>query len=359
MRILIAEDDPVTRLHLRKAVEHLGHECLVAENGARAWELHEDHVVDAVISDRMMPEMSGIELCERVRSKAGIHYTYFILLTALGEKSDRLQGVQAGADDYLTKPLDLEELQIALLAAQRVTALHRRLAEQNEELQRLNVKLFAEGRRDALTGIPNRLQMQEDLIEILSRIERYGDQYCVALFDIDYFKQYNDTRGHVAGDEALRKVANLLRQQSRDSDKLYRYGGEEFLVVLPGLAPEQAAQVVDRMRAGIERKSLPQPGLGANGCVTVSAGVARLEGGRYSAIDEALQKADQALYRAKEEGRNRVAVHRERRPAPEAQGSAPIGRERSFLGSVRVPRGDERHPEGRDRSTPEPQPLGQ
>lgn len=345
MRILIAEDDPVSRHLLRKAVERLGHHCFAAEDGARAWRIYESREVDVVISDRMMPGLDGLELCERVRARREGHYTYFILLTALAEKAHRLEGVRAGADDYLTKPLDPDELEIALITAHRMTALYRLLAEQTEQLRQLNDKLFAEGRRDPLTGIANRLQMQEDLVEIQSRIERYGDRYCLALFDIDLFKRYNDTCGHVAGDEALRAVAAILSEQIRSSDKIYRYGGEEFLVALPGQSLDQAVEVVDRVRRAVEARAIPHPGRGPGSILTVSAGVARFEGGKRSAIDETLQEADQALYRAKEAGRNRVAVQRPppRRDSSQAPPPEPSAPSRVPPSRVPPPRVPSRH----------------
>ena len=172
MKILIAEDDLVSRTILKRAVEKFGHECLAAEDGEKAWELYrESSGVDVIISDWMMPGMDGLELCRLIRNEERDEYTYFIFLTALGDKDHLLMGLEAGADDYLGKPLDRDELQVRLISASRVTALHRRLAYQNSELERLNRKLFNQSREDPLTHLGNRLRLHEEL-EVLHGLLR-------------------------------------------------------------------------------------------------------------------------------------------------------------------------------------------
>lgn len=308
MRILVAEDDDVSRFMTVKAVQALGYECLAATDGEAAWRIYQREGADAVISDWMMPGVDGIELCKRIRRMDDRAYTYFIILTALSEREYRLEGMRAGADDYLAKPLDRDELQLRLIAAQRVTSLHRKMQEQARELERLNREFFESGRVDALTGIANRLRMQEDLRAISARMERFGDGFCLALFDIDHFKAYNDNLGHVAGDEVLRAVARALAGACRSGDTVYRYGGEEFLAILTTPSVEMAATIVDRMRSTVETCALAHPHSGTADVVTVSAGVAGLLAGGTTTIDEALQRADAALFRAKQLGRNRTVV---------------------------------------------------
>jgi len=309
MKILVAEDDDVSRFMTVKAVQALGYECIQANDGEAAWRLYQKEGADAVISDWMMPGMDGIELCRRIRRTDERVYTYFIILTALSEREYRLEGMRAGADDYLAKPLDRDELQLRLIAARRVTSLHRQMQEQARELERLNREFFESGRVDALTGISNRLRMQEDLRGIAARIERFGDGFSIALFDIDHFKLYNDTVGHVAGDEVLRSVARALAGACRSGDTVYRYGGEEFLAILGTPNVELASAIVDRMRLAVEACRIAHPKSVTNPHVTVSAGVAGLlaEGG--ATVDDALRNADLALFRAKQSGRNRVAVY--------------------------------------------------
>lgn len=310
MRILIAEDDAVSRLVLQKAVEHLGHECLVAADGTQAWEHFRSCPVDVVISDWMMPGLDGPELCSKVREHAGAAYTYFILLTTLGNKEHFLVGMQAGADDYLIKPLDREDLQARLLAATRVTSLQRELAEKNTELQRLNEALAASARTDPLTQLGNRLRLREDLQALQARVERYDHSYCVALCDLDFFKSYNDRYGHLAGDQALSAVAETIREHCRAGDSAYRYGGEEFLIILPEQSLKSATGGVRRLHRAVEALAIPHVGNEPPGVVTISVGIALLDAGGKKSCDAVLNEADAALYQAKQAGRNQVAVYR-------------------------------------------------
>ena len=210
MRILIADDSPTPRLMLQRELEGLGHECIVAHDGTQAWELFQGSGVDVVISDWMMPGMDGDELCRRVRADTDAPYAYFILHTSLEDLKHVVQGMQAGADDYLTKPFQRDQLATRLIAADRITALHRRLVSQQVELERLNEMFFADSRHDRLTGLGNRRRMDEDLERLNEQATRYGHPFAVVLFDVDRFKQFNDSAGHAAGDEVLRAVAASL-----------------------------------------------------------------------------------------------------------------------------------------------------
>jgi two-component system chemotaxis response regulator CheY len=261
---------------------------------------------EVVISDWMMPGMDGPELCRKVRAKDVAPYPYFILLTSLDDRERVVEGMQAGADDYLTKTFGHDELQARLIAAARVTALHNRLARQQAELEQLNAGLFDTSRTDHLTGVGNRLRQDEELGMLVARRRRYGQVFSVALFDVDHFKAYNDTFGHLAGDEVLRTVAQTLAGQTRELDTVHRYGGEELLVVYPEQRLEQATAAADRMRSSVEALSIPHP----QGVVTVSAGVAEIditmEG--TSDVGALIDRADKGLYQAKTMGRNRVIV---------------------------------------------------
>jgi two-component system, cell cycle response regulator len=310
LKIIIAEDDAVSRTILRRAVEKFGHECLAAEDGAKAWELYKETPgVDAIISDWRMPGMDGLELCRKVRGEERRGYTYFIFLTALGDRNHLLMGLEAGADDYLSKPLDRDELQVRLISARRVTELHRRLAFQNDELEVLNRKLFEQSREDPLTHLGNRLRLREELEALQGRAQRYGHSYSVVLCDVDWFKLYNDRYGHLAGDEVLQKVAKTIADHCRSGDTAYRYGGEEFLVILPEQSRESAVETADRLRRAVEDLLISHEAKDPPGVVTVSAGVATLQAGGAKNADDLLKEADGALYRAKQSGRNRVASH--------------------------------------------------
>jgi two-component system, cell cycle response regulator len=310
LRILIAEDDAVSRTILHRAVEKFGHECLAAEDGERAWEIYrETSGVDAIISDWMMPGMDGLELCSKVRGEERNGYTYFIFLTALGDRNHLHMGLEAGADDYLSKPLDRDELQVRLISARRVTELHRRLAFQNGELEVLNRKLFEQSREDPLTRLGNRLRLREEFEALRGRVERYGHNYSAVLCDVDYFKLYNDHYGHLAGDEVLQKVAETIADHCRSGDTAYRYGGEEFLIILPEQSQESATATADRLRQAVEDMRIPHEANDPPGIVTISAGVATLSAGANKSADVLLGDADAALYHAKQSGRNRVASY--------------------------------------------------
>lgn len=309
MRVLIAEDDDLSRLIVESTIKQFGHECLTASDGIAAWELFQSATVDVVISDWVMPGMDGIELCRRVRAEARPGYTSFIFLTALSDKSNILAGIEAGADDYLAKPLDPDELRVRLVVASRLSALHQCLAEQAAELERLHQLSLAQGRIDALTGVGNRLQLREDLDGITSRVGRGGHGYCALMCDVDAFKQYNDHYGHAAGDEVLQAVARtLVTKSSRPGDAVYRYGGEEFLLILPTHSAEAGKVVAERICRGVEALALPHAAAQAAPVVTVSIGIAVFPAGGTRTVAAWLQAADAAMYEAKRSGRNRIFV---------------------------------------------------
>jgi two-component system cell cycle response regulator len=315
VRVLVAEDSALTRAMLSNALTAMGHECMVAVDGAEAWTRFQESGADVIISDRLMPGLDGIELCRRVREQPGETYTYFVFLTALTHKSEILEGMYEGADDYLPKPLDLDELRARLIAAQRVTALHRRLAEQAQALEQSNRALFDVARTDPLTGLGNRLLMVETLKSLQAHAARYGTTYALALCDLDRFKAYNDILGHIEGDQALRTVASVLKQTIRDTDSIFRYGGEELLVVLPEQTLDSAALAGERLRRAISAVALPHPNNPPHGVVTMSVGIAAFEATSASDFEAVIAEADTALYEAKRSGRNRVVLARTAVPA--------------------------------------------
>lgn len=307
MRVLIAEDDALSRLITEAAVVKLGHATVAVANGASAWTLLKQDAFDAVISDRSMPSMDGMELCRRVRAKTTGRYPYFIFLTAAGEKASIAEGMRAGADDYLVKPFEPDELAARLAVAERISTLHRKLAEQQVELEQLNERLFQQARVDPLTGLGSRLRLKEDLEKLSARLARHPERYCALMCDIDYFKQYNDSYGHAAGDGVLRNVAQAIAGKLRDGDQAYRYGGEEFLVLLRGesilcgiAAAERFLEATRALRIAHQASPI--------GTVTISIGIALLAHASAAAIDSCLARADAALYSAKDAGRNRLSA---------------------------------------------------
>jgi diguanylate cyclase (GGDEF) domain len=317
MKILVADDDPTSRLIVQTALRSLGHECDTATNGTQAWDAFRSQRPDVVISDWMMPGLTGLQLCRNIRDHDSGGYVYFIMVSGQGLLDEILEGMSAGADDYLVKPLDPDDLQARLIAAARVTSLHRQLGRQRTEMQTLNHELTVIARRDALTGLGNRRALQEDLELLEARVTRYGHRYCMALLDVDHFKSYNDTYGHQAGDEVLQAVAGQLRARARSGDALYRYGGEEFLCIFPEQSMATGTHAVERMRTGVERLGIPHTD-NPRGVLTVSAGLAMLHPDHARSAKDVLKEADVALYRAKHLGRNRVERVEQVTPADSA-----------------------------------------
>jgi two-component system cell cycle response regulator len=292
MKILIAEDNPTSALFLRRTLSGKGHEVTVTADGVSAWEAMRAGPVPLLISDWVMPRMNGLELCKLVRGREGCDYTYVILLTSRDGRADRLEGLRAGADDFLTKPLDPDELAVRLEIAGRILAVHEALARQNAKLAEL-------ASVDELTGVKNRRRFREDLDMYFALWSRHKTPLSLIMLDVDHFKRFNDTFGHPAGDAVLRDLSRQLREGSRDHDVVARYGGEEFAVLLPSTRADDAMAIAERFRLRIERMpSALRP-------ITASLGVATTCEAlpTCSALVEA---ADQALYRSKHSGRNRV-----------------------------------------------------
>ena len=309
MRILIADDDATSRLVLQAMATRLGHECAVAKDGSAAWEALSAGGVDVLLSDWMMPGVDGPELCRRVRHELSDRYVYIVLITGQGGHDHVLEGMGAGADDYLVKPVDPFAVQTRLVAAERVTALHRQVADFRERLEQANVELLERSLTDPLTGLGNRRRMDEDLARVLARARRTGRTFGVALYDIDHFKLYNDYYGHLEGDEVLRRIASCIDGAARAGDTIYRYGGEEFLLLLPegtvGQVDAAAARIADQVSdLAIPHDARPS----TPPWVTVSGGVVCWTPATDLALPELLHQADVALYEAKDSGRNRICV---------------------------------------------------
>lgn len=300
MKVLVADDDPGSLLVARAAVERSGHECLAAADGDQAWAMYLEHRPDVVVTDWMMPGMDGLALCRAIRDRELDLYTYIVLLTSQGSRDDVLAGLESGADDYVTKPLDPFVLHARLLVARRITTLHADLAHYRKVLSQ-------QARTDPLTGLHNRLKLAEDLEQLHVRSVRYGEQYSLAKCDVDNFKAYNDIYGHQAGDLALRAVAAELAGQVRKSDGVYRFGGEEFLLVLPHQSLKSAKAHLERALVAVRELAIPHQG-DPSGGLRLSAGIATFLPGQGLDVEILLGQADAALYAAKAAGRNRVEL---------------------------------------------------
>lgn len=309
MNILVADDEATSRILLKSMVTKFGHECTLAEDGAIAWELLCSRHFDVLLTDWMMPWIDGPELCRRVRDEdvASDHYVYIVLTTSLDHCQHVLEGMSAGADDYLMKPVDPFALQTTLVVGERVTELHNKLARRDGELERLNVELFERSLTDDLTGLGNRRRMEQDVELTHARALRSGRPYAVALFDIDHFKFYNDFYGHVGGDETLRRVAASIDGASRAGECTFRYGGEEFLLLVPDCEPLDAINTAERIRQGVADAAIPHSSRPTEPpFVTVSGGVSCWTAEDRVSAREVIEQADDALFQAKSAGRNRV-----------------------------------------------------
>jgi diguanylate cyclase (GGDEF)-like protein len=300
MRILIAEDDPVSRRLLEAKLVKWGYDVVVTCDGEEAWEaLRAEDAPRLAILDWMMPGVDGVEICGRMRREAREPYTYIILLTALHRDEDLVTGMEAGADDYITKPFKANELKVRLRAGRRIIDLQNDLIEAREALRE-------QATHDPLTGLWNHEEILRILSRQLSRAEREGGDVGVIMADLDHFKKVNDTHGHMAGDAVLRLTARRMLSQVRDYDYIGRYGGEEFLIVLPGSDMEGAADLAERLRLCMECDCMDIP----EGMirVTISLGVATYGKGQKYDVNTLVKSADIALYCAKEKGRNRVEI---------------------------------------------------
>jgi diguanylate cyclase (GGDEF)-like protein len=302
VKVLVADDDPGSLMVARAAVERSGHHCLAAADGDEAWALYLEHQPDVVVTDWMMPGMDGLALCRAIRAREQDLYTYVVLLTSQGSRDDVLAGLEAGADDYVTKPLDPFVLHARLLVARRITTLHADLAHYRRVLSR-------QARTDPLTGLDNRLKLSEDLEQLHRRSGRYGEQYSLAMCDVDNFKSYNDVYGHQAGDLALRAVGAALLGIVRKSDGVYRYGGEEFLLVLPQQSVSAAKALMERVLEAVRDLAIVHAG-DPSGQLRLSAGISSFSAEHRVDADTLVGEADAALYAAKAAGRNRVELAR-------------------------------------------------
>lgn len=298
MNILIAEDESAFRNILEETLKRWGYDVTVARDGNEAYRiLQAENAPKLALLDWKMPGIEGVEICRKVREAAGESYTYIILLTSQQRDEDLVTGMEAGADDYIIKPFKHNELKVRLRAG-------RRILELQDELLAARDILHEKAIRDSLTGLLNHEEILAILEKELARSTRDGLCVSIIMADIDHFKKINDTYGHLAGDAVLRIIARKMHSLVRSYDAIGRYGGEEFLIILPECCQERAVAFAERLRANIGRDSLDTPeGMIS---VTVSLGVATsCAAGILNGLS-LLRAADAALYKAKENGRNRV-----------------------------------------------------
>ncbi len=296
--VLIAEDDPIFRRLLQSRLSNWGYSVIAVNDGTEAWRLlQEVNPPELLILDWIMPGIDGIELCRRIRGTQGERYQYILLVSGKDEKQDVVAGLDAGADDYLTKPFDIGELRARLLAGNRILTLQRELIQAREALR-------FRATHDDLTGLWSRGATQHLLACELQRSARSRAPIGVLMIDLDHFKSVNDTYGHLVGDAVLKEAGCRISAAVRNYDFVGRYGGEEFLVVLSNCTLADLQGIAERTRATFS--NIPVPTDAGNVSVTISVG------GAFASSEtselELLAAADSALYDAKRGGRNRVVI---------------------------------------------------
>jgi two-component system, cell cycle response regulator len=298
VRILIAEDDLTSRTVLTALLRNWGYDPMATEDGAKTMEaLQQADAPRLLLLDWNMPKMNGLEVTRQVRAQDTSNPPYIILLTSRGETVHIVAGLDAGANDYMIKPYKTEELRARVSVGQRMLELQANLLEARNALAH-------QALHDPLTGVYNRRAIDNVLCQELARAQRENVGLAIGMCDIDHFKRVNDTYGHTVGDEALCGFVHRLKRHLREYDHLGRWGGEEFLVVAPGITEKGSGGLYERLRAAVADDPLPTRA--GNLSITVSIGVAVWSGKETE--DELLSAADYALYQAKGQGRNCVSI---------------------------------------------------
>jgi len=303
-RILVADDHPDNIQLLRARLEARGYIIESAVDGEDALERIYESPPDLILLDVMMPKVDGMEVLRRLKADRTLPFIPIILQTALDSSEHMIQGLDAGADDYIAKPINFRELEARVKSLLRIKALQMDLAARERELSEANDRLLAVSRIDGLTGVDNRRYLEERLHEMWGHAQRLHEPLAVVMCDIDHFKRVNDRYGHQAGDVVLKQFSQLLQDAAREIDRVGRYGGEEFMLLLPGTVLDSAVTFAERVRQDVEHHTFTFD----DGELrrTMSCGVAAWPHPRISNQDALIKAADDALYVAKETGRNRV-----------------------------------------------------
>ncbi len=301
IKILVAEDDFVSRLMLTSAIKKWGYEPIAVDNGKSAYEiLTAESPPLLAILDWVMPEMDGIEVVRSLRKKTEEIPTYIIMLTTKTEKEDVIEGLEAGADDYIRKPFDTDELWARIRVGLRTAKLQKDLMDTQKALE-------YEAIHDPLTGCLNRRGILERLKEELERFQRTGEQLCVGMCDLDHFKKINDTYGHQTGDDVLKGFVQIIRSQLRPYDQIGRLGGEEFLILIPDITEVYARSALERLNKKVQDTEIET----CTGKIKITVSMGGIIVKEKIDIDSIIKRTDDALYKAKERGRNRVCFYEE------------------------------------------------
>jgi two-component system cell cycle response regulator len=303
-RIAIVDDDAAIRRLVRLFLHRAGFETFECTTGEEAREKLPTEPWDLAVLDRRLPDMDGVVLCRELKANPEFRSRYIVMLTGEDEQEDKIEGLDVGADDYITKPFQLPELLARIRAGKRIVDLQKELLESNRRLELLSVT-------DGLTKLHNHRYFQDELARKFEESQRYERPLSLAMIDIDFFKKVNDTYGHAVGDDVLKAVAKLYQSSVRSTDLVARYGGEEFAVMMPETDLDDAIVFAEKIRTLLEETPIdtqagPLP-------VTVSIGLASVPRSRIRSAKELIVAADKALYRAKRAGRNQVQAERRAR----------------------------------------------
>jgi diguanylate cyclase (GGDEF)-like protein len=306
-KILVVDDIPLNRKLEKTYLESVGYQVILANDGVEALQRIDEESPDLVLLDVMMPKMNGFQVCRRLKSIENTRFIPIIMVTALNEIEDKVKGIEAGADDFISKPFNKLELLARVKSLLRIKYLHDELELKIEELEIAQSKLIQLAITDGLTGLYNYRYFKEQLTQEIIRAKRHNNNISIAMIDIDYFKNYNDTHGHPAGDLVLKTIADLLRTNIRKIDIAARYGGEEFALILAETDKQAASFVASKIKNLIEKQKFNYEETQPNGKLTISMGIATFPDDAMT-LDDLVKMADQRLYRAKKAGRNRVVL---------------------------------------------------
>ena len=303
-RILVVDDHEDNIEVLKVRLESWGYRTDSVHDGAAALRYVESTPPDLILLDVMMPEVSGIEVARRVKANRSLPFIPIIMQTALDSTEAKVEGLEAGADDYITKPIDFAELKARVRSMLRIKGLQEALEERERELLEVNERLRHMSQTDGLTGLDNRRNLNDRLEEMFHHAQRLSEPFSCVMCDLDHFKSVNDSYGHQAGDEVLKQLSTILKDEAREIDRVGRYGGEEFMLLLPGTVLDAAVTFSERVRKRIEAHTFTFDG----GTLqrTASFGVSGWPHPTIRDSDALVRAADDALYVAKETGRNRV-----------------------------------------------------
>ena len=303
-RILIVDDHEDNVILLEARLQSWGYATSTARDGEMALQTVRESPPDLILLDVMMPKIDGCEVARRIKSDERLPFIPIIMQTALDSTEQKVEGLEAGADDYITKPIEFAELEARVKSMLRFKRLQDELERRERELSEMNERLLVMSRTDALTGVDNRRNIEERLHEMFEHSRRLGEPLSVVMCDLDKFKSVNDTYGHQAGDAVLKQFASLLKHSARDIDRVGRYGGEEFTLLLPGTVLDAAVTFAERVRKEVEARTFTFDGGSLRR--TASFGVAGWPHPRVADAEALVKAADDALYVAKEAGRNKV-----------------------------------------------------